>query len=64
MFKSRNAIAASVLSLIGAAGSASGATVQNIAAMHSWRMHQNCNKSGARQPTLNGCFCNRLKTRS
>jgi hypothetical protein len=59
-----SAIAASVLSLIGAAGSASGADVQNVAAMHSWLMHQSCNKSGARQPILNGFFCSRLRIRS
>jgi hypothetical protein len=50
-----------VSSLIGAVGSANGVTVQNIAAMHSWLMHQNYAKSGARQPISNGFFCNRLK---
>jgi hypothetical protein len=53
---SNPAIAASVLSLIGAAGSASGADVQNVAAMHSWLMHQSCNKSGARQPIFEWLF--------
>jgi hypothetical protein len=50
-----------VSSLIGAIGSASGATVQNIAATPSLLMHQNYDKSGARQPISHGFFCNRLK---
>ena len=39
----QTAIAALVLSLMGAAGSASGATVQSIAALRSWLMHQGWN---------------------
>jgi hypothetical protein len=35
-----------VWSYIDAAGSASGATVQNIAATRSWLMHQSYNKRG------------------
>jgi hypothetical protein len=44
------------LSSIGAAGSASGATVQSVAVMPSWIMHQSYNKSEMRRPTSNGLF--------
>jgi len=46
MAKSRLQTAPLVLSLISADGAASGATVQSIAAMRLWLMHQSYNKSG------------------
>jgi hypothetical protein len=45
-----------VLSLIGAAGSASGATAQSIAAKRPWPKHQNDKKSELRRPTSNGFY--------